>query len=151
MAKGSVKIWNSTLNQWMDLPTIKGDTGAIGPTGAKGDKGDKGDTGEIGPIGPQGDKGEDNVHISTEPPESIGSFWYDPEDTIYVYTLKQTVGDSEEEAMSQKATTDAINNSALYRTIKLPSTTTRQESYILSNGDIIHCGNVGNKWGAKII
>ena len=56
----------------VNVPTIKGDTGAQGPQGPKGDtgatgpQGPKGDTGAQGPQGPQGPKGDiDGVSFKT--------------------------------------------------------------------------------------
>lgn len=46
-------------DDFVEINSIIGPTGAQGPKGEKGDKGDKGDKGEIGPQGPQGPAGQD--------------------------------------------------------------------------------------------
>lgn len=46
-------------DDFVEIDSIIGPTGAQGPKGEKGDKGDKGDTGATGPQGPQGPAGQD--------------------------------------------------------------------------------------------
>ena len=44
--------------EWIEIGTVKGDTGPKGDTGAKGDTGEKGDTGDTGQTGATGQQGE---------------------------------------------------------------------------------------------
>ena len=102
----------------------KGETGDIGPQGPQGEtgpQGPRGPQGEVGPQGPQGPRGESGL--------------------IY-----QTTGTNTDGAMSQKATTDVLNNKAdkylsnvTYPENKKGSTTTGScdrviKTYISNNG-----------------
>ena len=102
----------------------KGETGDIGPQGPQGEtgpQGPRGPQGEVGPQGPQGPRGESGL--------------------IY-----QTTGANTDGAMSQKATTDVLNNKAdkylsnvTYPENKKGSTTTGSgdrviKTYISNNG-----------------
>ncbi|WP_407377494.1 collagen-like protein, partial [Methanobrevibacter sp.] len=50
--------------EWIEIGTVKGDTGPKGDTGAKGDTGEKGDTGDTGPAGPIGETGASGTSIT---------------------------------------------------------------------------------------
>lgn len=128
---------------------IKGDRGIQGPQGEVGPQGPIGPQGEPGPQGPQGPRGESGL--------------------IY-----QTTGQNTDGAMSQKATTDVLNNKAdkllsnvTYPENKKGSTTTGSgdrviKTYISSNGKTWYriwesgwkeCGMIltGGNWGNKSI
>lgn len=48
----------------VNIPTVKGETGATGPQGPKGDTGDTGEQGPKGDTGAQGPKGDTGVSIT---------------------------------------------------------------------------------------
>lgn len=130
----------------------KGETGDIGPQGPQGEtgpQGPRGPQGEVGPQGPQGPRGESGL--------------------IY-----QTTGTNTDGAMSQKATTDVLNNKAdkylsnvTYPENKEGSTTTGSgdrviKTYISSDGKTWYrvwesgwkeCGLIltGGSWGNKSV
>ena len=100
--------------------------GPRGPQGAKGDKGDKGDKGEQGNTGPQGQAGQNaTVYIGTTTTLNPGSqatvynsgtennavlnFGIPRGDVGPQPELAQTTGSSTTKAMSQNATTVALN------------------------------------------
>jgi len=101
--------------------------GPQGPQGAKGDKGDTGAQGETGPRGPQGERGTNaTVYVGTTTTTNPGTqarvynsgtdsnavlnFEIPRGDVGPMPTIAQTTGQSTTEVMSQKATTDALNN-----------------------------------------
>jgi hypothetical protein len=122
-------IYNAVLN--FGIPQ-----GPQGPQGAKGDKGDTGAQGETGPRGPQGERGTNaTVYVGTTTTTNPGTqarvynsgtssnavlnFEIPRGDVGPQPELEQTTGTSTTKAMSQNATTNAINAGLVTKQDKL--------------------------------